>query len=278
MWCKGLQRPASIIAYIRVSTARQGRSGLGLSAQAAAIEAFADRETLPIVAWFTEVETGRGSDALERRPELAAAITMAQRQNCPIVVAKLDRLSRDVHFISGLMAKRIPFVVAELGLDTDPFLLHLYAALAEKERALISERTKAALARLRADGRLLGNRTNLREAQLAGAAANRRAALNLADRILPIVLDLQARGCSTLRSIAVELDRRGITTPRGSKWHPSQVSRLLRRGLEEATAESATSCTTGAMKLSDCGATASVRSGTSLRSAPMSANGPDERK
>jgi hypothetical protein len=168
---------------------------------------------------------------------------MARRLSCRIVVAKLDRLSRDVHFISGLMAKRVPFVVDDLGLGTDPFLLHLYAALAEKERALISERTRAALARAKASGRVLGNRTNLREAQLAGAAANRRAAVNFGDGVLPTVLELHASGHSTLRSIATELDRRGIKAPRGGNWHPSQVSRLLGRVLEEAAAERETRCT-----------------------------------
>lgn len=234
---------SSVIGYLRVSTSRQGRSGLGLEAQQLAIEAFAAREGLNVLTWFVDVETGKGTDALERRPRLAAALEMARRQSCRIVVAKLDRLSRDVHFISGLMAKRVPFVVADLGLDTDPFLLHLYAALAEKERAMISERTRAALARVKASGRTLGNTTNLREAQLKGAAANRRIAVNFADCVLPIVLDLHRSGHSSLRSIATELDRRGIKAPRGGNWHPSQVSRLLGRVLEEAAAEGATSCT-----------------------------------
>jgi DNA invertase Pin-like site-specific DNA recombinase len=96
------------------------------------------------VAEFVEVETGKGSDALDRRPQLAAALAKARVARCPVAVAKLDRLSRDVHFISGLLAHRVPFVVAELGPDVDPFVLHLYAALAEKERALISGRTKRA--------------------------------------------------------------------------------------------------------------------------------------
>src|SRR3546814_661353 len=149
-----------------------------MEAQRDAILRFAEREQIEIAHWFTEVETGKGSDALDRRPQLASALKAAQRTKCPIIVAKLDRLSRDVHFVSGMMSQRVPFIVAELGLDTDPFLLHLYAALAEKERALISERTKAALARKRAAGAVLGNRTNLREAQIAGAAANKA----LADR------------------------------------------------------------------------------------------------
>jgi DNA invertase Pin-like site-specific DNA recombinase len=94
---------------------------------------------------FTEVETGKGSDAIDRRPQLAAALEAARKAKCPVIVSKLDRLRRDVHFISGLMAHRVPFIVTELGADTDPFVLHLFAALAEKERAMISQRTKAGL-------------------------------------------------------------------------------------------------------------------------------------
>src|SRR5882762_444405 len=134
------------IAYLRVSTQRQHRSGLGIEAQRSAIEHFAATESLTIAAEFVEVETGKGADALDRRPQLAAALAAAKAAKCSVVVAKLDRLSRDVAFVAGLMAQRVPFIVTELGRDADPFMLHLYAALAEKERRLISERTKAALA------------------------------------------------------------------------------------------------------------------------------------
>jgi DNA invertase Pin-like site-specific DNA recombinase len=120
-------------------------SGL-LEAQKAAVQRFAEAEGITLIAEYVEIETGKGADALDRRPELSAALAQARKAKCPILVAKLDRLSRDVHFISGLMAHRVPFIVAELGADADPFMLHLYAALAEKERSLISARTKAALA------------------------------------------------------------------------------------------------------------------------------------
>jgi DNA invertase Pin-like site-specific DNA recombinase len=142
-----------LVYYIRVSTSQQGRSGLGIEAQREALERFADAEGFEIVAEFVEVETGKGSDALDRRPQLSAALARARSVRCPVAVAKLDRLSRDVHFISGLMAHRVAFVVAEL----DPFVLHLYAALAEKARALIAGRTKAALAVAKARGVKLGN-------------------------------------------------------------------------------------------------------------------------
>jgi DNA invertase Pin-like site-specific DNA recombinase len=140
-----------MITYLRVSTGRQGRSGLGLDAQREAIRRFAESEGLRLAGEHVEVETGKGADALDLRPQLRAAL------KCPIVVAKLDRLSRDVAFIAGLMAQRVRFVVAELGPDIDPFILHIYAALAEKERAMISTRTKEALAQAKAKGARLGN-------------------------------------------------------------------------------------------------------------------------
>ena len=145
------------IAYCRVSTREQGASGLGLEAQRAAIEAFAEREGIEVAQWYAEVETGKGSNALERRPQLASALSSAKKLKVPVLVAKLDRLSRDVHFISGLMAQRVEFIVTDLGRQADPFVLHLFAALAEKERQLISQRTKAGLAAAKARGTKLGS-------------------------------------------------------------------------------------------------------------------------
>jgi DNA invertase Pin-like site-specific DNA recombinase len=156
------------VAYYRVSTARQGRSGLGIEAQRAAVARFAESEDLTLTAEFVEAETGKGADALDRRPQLAAALAAGKAGKCPVIVAKLDRLSRDVAFIAGLMAQQVPFIVAELGADADPFMLHIYAALAEKERRLISERTKAALAACKAQGARLGNRSNAGEAAALG--------------------------------------------------------------------------------------------------------------
>jgi DNA invertase Pin-like site-specific DNA recombinase len=166
-----------VVAYCRVSTTEQGRSGLGVDAQRGAVARFAEAEGFEIVAEHVEIETGKGSDALDRRPQLVAALAEARRhgKGTPIVVAKLDRLSRDVHFISGLMTHRVPFVVADLGPDVEPFLLHLYAALAEKERALISKRTKDALAAAKARGQVLGN-PRLAEARATFSAAQTAAA------------------------------------------------------------------------------------------------------
>lgn len=159
------------VGYTRVSTAEQGRSGLGLEAQRAAIEVFAAREQIAITAWFSECQSGkRVSDTLAERPQLCAALEASKAAGGPVLVSKLDRLSRDVHFISGLMARRTPFLVAELGADVDPFMLHLFAALAEKERAMISQRTKAALAALKARGVKLGPK---RPNPVAGNEANR---------------------------------------------------------------------------------------------------------
>src|SRR3977135_2969891 len=149
------------VAYLRVSTQQQQRSGLGIEAQRAAIERFVAAESLTIIEEYAEFETGKGADALDRRPQLAAALAAARKARCSIVVSKLERLSRGVAFGLGLKAQKVPFIVAELGRDADPFMLHLYAALAEKERRLISERTKAALAAKKASGARLGNPRNI---------------------------------------------------------------------------------------------------------------------
>jgi DNA invertase Pin-like site-specific DNA recombinase len=216
------------VAYYRVSTARQGKSGLGIEAQKAAVQRFAEAEGIEVVAEHVEIETGKGADALDRRPELASALAQARKAKCPVLVAKLDRLSRDVHFISGLMAHRVPFIVAELGADADPFMLHLYAALAEKERALISARTKAALAAKKAQGVKLGNP---RAAETVGKAhdAARAVADQFAINVLPIVREIQGSGLTTLRDIAGALNARGIRTARGGAWHSSTVRNLLLR-------------------------------------------------
>jgi DNA invertase Pin-like site-specific DNA recombinase len=216
-----------IVSYLRVSTGKQARSGLGVEAQREAIARFAEAEGFSVVAERIEVETGKGVDALDRRPQLAAALEYARKRKCSIVVAKLDRLSRDVAFISGLMAQRVPFVVAELGPTVDPFVLHIYAALAEKERALISERTKAALAAAKARGVQLGN-PRLAEARARANKEMAEAAERHAVLTLPHILPLHEEGKS-LRAIARELTARGVPTARGGQWHAVQVADILRR-------------------------------------------------
>ena len=218
-----------LISYIRVSTDKQGKSGLGIEAQREAIARFAAAEGCQVLAEVVEVETGKGSDALDRRPKLAEALAKARKAKAAVVVAKLCRLSRDVAFISGLMAQRVPFIVAELGADADPFMLHVYAALAEKERSMIADRTRAALAAKKAQGAILGNRTNLAEAQTLGADANRAGADAFAANVLPVVRQIQAAGAKSSRAIAEALNARGIRTARGGAWFGSTVLNLLAR-------------------------------------------------
>jgi DNA invertase Pin-like site-specific DNA recombinase len=222
--------PRKLVAYYRVSTETQGRSGLGIEAQKTAVARFAEAEGLEVIAELVEVETGKGTDALERRPLLREALTVARKSKAAVCVAKLDRLSRDVAFISGLMAQRVPFVVTELGADVDPFMLHIYAALSEKERALISERTRLALAAKKAQGVRLGNPTNLREAQAKSVVANREAADKFAANVLPVVRQLQSTGVTSLQSLANALNERGVRTARGGAWYASSVRNLLARG------------------------------------------------
>jgi|SRR5882672_14032 len=211
-----MTKPA--IAYIRVSKASQGRSGLGLEAQQSAIERFCAAEGFEVTRQFVEVETGKGADALERRPQLAAALVAARKAQGPVIVAKLDRLSRDVAFIAGLMAQKVPFIVAELGADCDPFMLHIYAALAEKERCMISQRTIAALAAAKARGKVLGNAKQ--------AAANRddadAFAESIRDQVMPVI-NLSSR------RIASYLNDQGVMSPTGKPWQSANVLRLVER-------------------------------------------------
>jgi DNA invertase Pin-like site-specific DNA recombinase len=226
------QTPSPFVAYYRVSTPRQGRSGLGIEAQKAAVARFAEAEGLTLIAEFTEVETGKGSDALDRRPQLAAALAAAKKAKCPVVVAKLDRLSRDVAFIAGLMVQKVPFIVAELGIDADPFTLHLYAALAEKERRLISERTRSALAARKAQGKQLGNRLNIHQAGANGRRRAKESAQAFAANVLPVIRSIQRSGVTSLGGIAEVLNSRGVPTSRGRRWHVSTVMYLLRRSTQ----------------------------------------------
>ncbi|UPK28050.1 recombinase family protein [Bradyrhizobium sp. 195] len=214
--------------YIRVSTAQQGRSGLGIEAQRQALQHFVRAEGIEVLGEYVEVETGKGTDALERRPQLKAALASARKHRCHIAVSKLDRLSRDVHFISGLMAHKVPFWVAELGSDVDPFVLHLFAALAEKERALISTRTRQALAAAKARGVALGN-PRLHLARRSAVETVTASADKFAANVLPIIREAQKAGATTLRDIAAVLNARGVATARGGLWHATSVSNILER-------------------------------------------------
>jgi len=208
------------IIYVRVSRERQGRSGLGLAAQREAVKQFAKSQGFRLVQEFAEVETGKGADALARRPQLRAALEQARKLQCPVIVAKLDRLSRNVAFISGLMEHRVPFIVAELGPDIDPFLLHMYAAFAEKERSLISQRTREALAATKRKGTKLGSPTI--------AARNKKAADQHAESLRLILVPWLASGM-TGAAMARKLNARKLTTARGSEWKSTAVLRVLKR-------------------------------------------------
>lgn len=218
----------SLITYIRVSTAQQGRSGLGLEAQREALATFAASEGFHIEAEYLEVETGKGADALELRPQLAAALKHARSLKCAVAVSKLDRLSRDVAFISGLMVQRVPFIVADLGMNADPFMLHLFAALAEKERNVISTRTKAALAAAKARGAVLGN-PRLADARSAASMSNVAKASRNADSVRLHIASARKAGAVTLREIADALNNRGIKTPRGGLWYATSVKNVDNR-------------------------------------------------
>src|SRR5437868_2879450 len=219
----------SIVAYLRVSTQRQQRSGLGIEAQRAAIARFAEAEGLNIIGEYVEAESGKGADALDLRPRLAAALAAARKAKCSVLVAKLDRLSRDVAFVSGLMAQRVPFIVTELGPDVDPFMLHVYAALAEKERAMISARTRDALAAAKTRGVRLGNRTNLAEATRRSAVVRSAAADRHAANVLPVIDEIRRGGATSLRQVAAALTARGVRTPRGGAWTAAAVRNVLER-------------------------------------------------
>jgi len=148
--------------------------------------------------------------------------------------SQLDRLSRDVAFIAGLMAQRVPFIVAELGVDADPFMLHLYAALAEKERRLIGERTRLALAARKAQGAKLGNPRNASAAAAVGRRVQGAEADQFAANVLPIIATVQATGVRDLRGIAQALNDRGVRTARGARWYVSNVKNLIDRKARRA--------------------------------------------
>jgi DNA invertase Pin-like site-specific DNA recombinase len=223
--------PKPAVAYLRVSTKEQGNRGNGLDAQRETIQRFVGAEGFSVIEWVQEVQSGKGADALTRRPKLAEALKSARKVKAPVIVSKLDRLSRDVAFISGLMAEKVPFIVAELGADVDPFVLHLYAALGEKERKLIGNRTREALQALKRKGVMLGNpdKKGFADAQRKGTEANKAAADAFAQSIIPHIQGHQRNGL-TLREIAAEFNKSGTPTASGkAEWTATQLSRIQKR-------------------------------------------------
>lgn len=213
------------IAYYRVSTDRQGRSGLGIEAQRAAVKRFVGSSDR-ILSSFTEVESGKSED----RPQLIAAMAACRKAGAVLLIAKLDRLSRDVAFIAGLMKSDVRFIACDMP-DADAFRLHIEAAIAEEERRRISGRTKAALNAAKARGVKLGGfRGHLPAAheRERGRAKQRELAQRRAAAILPFIAELRTEGITTATAIARALTAKGITTPRGAtNWQPVQVRRLL---------------------------------------------------
>jgi DNA invertase Pin-like site-specific DNA recombinase len=216
-------RPSmKIVAYTRVSTGKQGRSGLGLEAQKAAIEDYARSVVGEIIQTFVEVESGANNE----RTELAKALTTARKQKATLVVAKLDRLGRDAAFLLNLVQTcRCPIVLADCP-NVDKMMFGILAVIAENEREAISKRTKAALAAAKARGVKLGGPTAVETSKIARAAHTKQSRAK-AMNILPIITSIENAGIITLRGIADALEARGVKTPTGNaNWHPSTVARI----------------------------------------------------
>jgi DNA invertase Pin-like site-specific DNA recombinase len=221
-----------IIGYPRVSTKGQGESGLGIEAQKTAIEGYARQTGATILAYYTEVESGKLSD----RPELAKALAHARRAKATLVVAKLDRLARNVAFLSALMDSTVPFVACD-NPHANRLTLHILAAVAEAEAKAISDRTKAALAAYKARGGLLGGALKqcrnltpdaIAKGRAASVKARGMAAKEAYADLLPLLAEMRAKGM-TLQAIARELHEKGHTTRRGKPWNAVQVMRVLKR-------------------------------------------------
>ena len=210
------------IAYHRVSTAKQGASGLGLEAQQAAVNTYLNGGQWELLGEFIEIETGKGSNALDKRPQLRAALAAAKKAKATLVIAKLDRLSRNVHFISGLMESGVDFVAADMP-EANKVMLHMHAVMSEWERDAISARTKAALTAAKARGVVLGKAgaTNLKP----NIEARQEAAQVFAENLRGTFEGMQARGLS-LRGMVAELNRVRIPAPRGGEWKLTQVVRV----------------------------------------------------
>lgn len=216
------------VAYYRVSTDRQGQSGLGLDAQRQLVTTFLNGGRWSLIGEFTEIESGTRK-RLKERPMLQAALDLARKQKATLVVAKLDRLARDVEFISTLLNGKVPFVCADMP-EADKTFLQMMAVFAEYEAKRISDRTTQALAALKRQGKTLGSPTP-EVGSAAGVKVIRAKADAYADKVGPIVRDIiKKSGADTLRDIAEALTARGVATPRGrTDWYPSQVSNLLKR-------------------------------------------------
>jgi DNA invertase Pin-like site-specific DNA recombinase len=212
------------VAYYRVSTGRQGQSGLGLEAQRSAVLAYLNGCSWTMIAQFTEVESGKYAD----RPQLAAALAACKKHKAKLVIAKLDRLSRNLAFIAALMDSGVEFVAVD-NPHANKLTVHILAAVAQHEREMISQRTRDALQAARARGKRLGN-PNLKRARQRALEANSAAADRFSANVRPIIEQIQKSGVSSLRGVARALTARGIKTARGGEWTARMVINLLERG------------------------------------------------
>jgi DNA invertase Pin-like site-specific DNA recombinase len=210
------------VAYFRVSTDRQGKSGLGLDAQREAVMSYLNGGRWTLVGEFTEVESGKRDD---NRPQLVAAIAACKRQKAKLVIAKLDRLSRNLAFIATLMESGVEFVAAD-NPHANKLTIHILAAVAQHEREMISERTRAALQAAKARGKVLGN-PNLAEAAKLGRAALQSNTRRFAANVRPIIDEIMRAGATSANAIAAKLNERNVRTARGGTWTHVQVGAIL---------------------------------------------------
>jgi DNA invertase Pin-like site-specific DNA recombinase len=211
------------VSYLRVSTDKQGESGLGLEAQRRAVGDYLNGGKWTLAAEFVEVESGKRSD----RPQLAAALAACKKHKAKLVVAKLDRLARNVAFTAKLMESGVEFVAADMPF-ANKLTVHILAAVAEHEREMISSRTRDALAAAKARGVKLGV-PKLAEAQRNGSEANREKADQFAANTRPVIEQIRKSGITSLRGIAAALNARGVPTARGGTWTPVQIMAIERR-------------------------------------------------
>lgn len=213
------------IAYFRVSTQKQGASGLGLEAQKDAVSRFLNGGEWELVAEFQEVETGKGADALAKRPQLKAALAACRKEGATLIIAKLDRLARNVHFVSGLMESKVKFVACDMP-EANELTIHIMAAFAEHEAKRISQRTKDALAIAKSRGVVLGKAgaDNLRP----NVEARQKVADDFAAKLRPIFDGMKGRGLSQ-RAMIEELNAIGLPTAKGGTWRLAQVQRIIAR-------------------------------------------------
>lgn len=213
----------SYVAYYRVSTQKQGQSGLGLDAQEIAVLNHLKNTNSELMAAFTEIETGKGANALEKRPQLRKAIELCRKQGACLVIAKLDRLARNVHFVSGLLESGCDFIAADMP-QANKVMIQMHAVMSEWERDQISLRTKAALQAAKARGVKLGvaGITNLQD----NLAERQIASIAFAKRLKGQIEGFKLRGISQ-RAMVNELNQLGINTIRGGKWSLTQLQRVI---------------------------------------------------